>query len=143
MLMIRKGKCRSTFRYNYIINTSLSDKSDCQYKLSTFIGSVNKLNASFRNLQHDVIARLLKSHCCSLYGSKYGIFILKTIKHLYYHGTSVRNILKLPYATHTWILGPLLGQPHIHCQLPLKTSVSSQKVVTEHFKILELHYTDL
>ena len=52
---------------NYI-NKSLSDKLDCQYKLSTFIGSVNKLNANFRKLQHDVIARLFKSHCCSLYG---------------------------------------------------------------------------
>ena len=31
---------------NYI-NTSLSDKLDCQQKVSTFIGSVNKLNAKF------------------------------------------------------------------------------------------------
>ena len=45
---------------NYI-NKSLSDKLDCQQKVSTFI----KLNANFRNLQHDVIARLFKSHCCS------------------------------------------------------------------------------
>ena len=42
----------------YYINKSLSDKLDCQQKLSTFIGSVNKLNANFKNLQHDVIARL-------------------------------------------------------------------------------------
>ena len=54
---------------NYI-NKSLSDKLDCQQKVSTFIGSVNKLNANFRNLQHDVIARLFKSHCCSFYGSQ-------------------------------------------------------------------------
>ena len=54
---------------NYI-NKSLSDKLDCQQKVSTFIGSVNKLNANFRNLQHDVIARLFKSYCCSFYGSQ-------------------------------------------------------------------------
>ena len=54
---------------NYI-NKSLSDKLDCQKKVSPFIGSDNKLNANFRNLQHDVIARLFKSHCCSFYGSQ-------------------------------------------------------------------------
>ena len=30
----------------------------------------NKLNANFRNLQHDVIARLFKFHCCSFYYSQ-------------------------------------------------------------------------
>ena len=39
---------------NYV-NKTLSDKSDCQYKLSSFIGSVNKLIANFGNLQQDVI----------------------------------------------------------------------------------------
>ena len=34
---------------------------------------------------------------------------------------SVRNISRLPYTTHTWILGPLLRQPHIHCQLQQRT----------------------
>ena len=52
---------------NYI-NKSLSDKLDYQYKLSTFICSINKLNVNFRNLHHDVIATMLKSHCCSFYG---------------------------------------------------------------------------
>ena len=52
------------------IKKSLSDKLDCQQKVSTFIDSVNKLNANFRNLLYDVIARLYKSHCCSFYGSQ-------------------------------------------------------------------------
>ena len=34
---------------------------------------------------------------------------------------SVRNILRLPHTTHTWILGPLLGQTHIQCQLQQRT----------------------
>ena len=54
---------------NYI-NKTLSDKSDCKYKLSAFIGSVNKLIANFGNLQQDVIARLFKSYCCSFYDSQ-------------------------------------------------------------------------
>ena len=41
-----------------------------QYKLSAFIGSVNKLVANFCNLRQDVIARLFTSYCCSFYGSQ-------------------------------------------------------------------------
>ena len=106
---------------NYI-NKSLSDKLDCQQKVSTFIGSVNKLNANFRNLQHDVIARLFKSHCCSFYGSQAWRIDSPDYKRICISwNKSVRNILRLPYTTHTWILGPLLGQPHIHCQLQQRT----------------------
>ena len=45
---------------NYV-NKTLSDKSGCQYKLFSFIGSFNKLIANLGNLQQDVIARLFKS----------------------------------------------------------------------------------
>ena len=70
---------------NYI-NKSLSDKLDCQQKVSTFIGSVVNLNANFRNLQHDVIARLFKSHCCSFYRSQHGALIHQIINAFVYHG---------------------------------------------------------
>ena len=71
MLNYLQIACANDVRHlgNYI-NKSLSDKLDCQQKLSTFIGSVNKLNANLKKLQHDVIVRLFKSHCCSFYGSQ-------------------------------------------------------------------------
>ena len=38
------------------------------------------------------------------------------------HGALILKITKLHnYTTHTWILGPLSGQPHIHCQLQQRT----------------------
>ena len=81
-----------------------------------------KLNANFRNLQHDSIARLFKSHCCSFYGSQAWRIDSPDYKRICISwNKSVRNILRLPYTTHTWILGPLLGQPHIHCQLQQRT----------------------
>ena len=49
----------------------------------------NKLNANFRNLQHDVIARLFKSHCCSFYGSKHGALIHQIINAFVYYGAKV------------------------------------------------------
>ena len=82
---------------NYI-KKSLSDKLDCQQKLSTFIGSVNKLNANFRNLQHDVIARLFKSHCCSFYGPQAWRIDSPDYKCICISwNKSVRNIIKLPF----------------------------------------------
>ena len=105
---------------NYI-NKPLSDKLDYQYKLSTFIDSVNKLKAIFRNLQHDVIDRLFKSHC-SFYGSQAWRIDSPDYKRIcILWNKSVGNILKLPYTRHTWILGPLSGQPHMYCQLQQRT----------------------
>ena len=73
-------------------------------------------------MQHDVIARLFKSHCCSFYGSQAWRIDSPDYKRICISwNKSVRNILRLPYTTHTWILGPLLGQPHIHCQLQQRT----------------------
>ena len=52
------------------ISKSLSNIFDCKHKLSTFVGRVNKLNANSRTLQHDIITRLFKSHCCTFNGSQ-------------------------------------------------------------------------
>ena len=83
---------------NYI-KKSLSDKLDCQQKVSTFIGSGNKLNANFRNLQHDVIARLFKSYCCAFYGSQAWRIDSPDYKRICMSwNKSVRNILRLQYS---------------------------------------------
>ena len=90
--------------------------------MSAFIGSDNKLIANFGNLQQDVIARLYKSYCCSFYGSQAWQINSTDYKRICITwNKSVRNILKLPYRTHTWMLGPLLDQSHIHYQLQRRT----------------------
>ena len=87
---------------NYV-NKTLSDKSDCQYKLSSFIGSVNTLIVNFGNLQQNVIARLFKSYCCSFYGSQAWQIDSTDYKRICVTwNKSVRKILKLPYTTHTY-----------------------------------------
>ena len=48
-----------------------------------------KLNANFRNLQHDVIARLFKSHCCLFYGSQAWHIVHQIINAFVYHRTKV------------------------------------------------------
>ena len=53
---------------NYF-NTQLSDITECIIKRSTFIGSVNKLMASFGHLQAHVLCKIFKTFCCNFYGS--------------------------------------------------------------------------
>ena len=79
----------------FYINKTLSYKSDCRYKLSAFIRSVNKLLANFGNLQQDVIARLFKSYCYSFYGSQAWHIDSTDYKRICVTwNESVRNILK-------------------------------------------------
>ena len=63
---------------------------------------VNKLIANFGKLQQEVIARLFKSYCCSFYGSQaFQIDSTDDNRICITWNESVRNILKLPYTTHT------------------------------------------
>ncbi len=104
------------------LNTTLTDEVDCKMKISSFIGNVNKLNANFGQLQHIVLSRLFKTHCCSYYGSQ-----LWRLNSMYFDrvctewNKSVRRLFNLPYTTHTWMLGPLLHQFHIRHQLQKRT----------------------
>ena len=76
---------------NYV-NKTLSDKSDCQYKLSSFIESVSELIV---NLNHIVAHSMVHKHR--------RLILRICVK----WNKSVRNTIKLPYTTHTWMLGPL------------------------------------
>ena len=61
---------------------------------------------------------LLKSYCCSFYG-----FILWKFNFPEFDkmrkswNIAVRTLLNLPYNTHTFYLGPLIGQLHLRQQL--------------------------
>ena len=51
-----------------IVTNACVDDSDCKYKSSCFIGSVNKLLANFGNMRTRVKNRLFQSYCASFYG---------------------------------------------------------------------------
>ena len=53
---------------NYF-DTKLSDMIDCKMKCSSFIGSVNKAMAHFGHLQSHIFSQIVKTHCCTFYGS--------------------------------------------------------------------------
>ena len=100
---------------NYF-DTTMSDKTDCQSKISAFIGSVNKLKVNFGHLQGSVLSTLFKSYCCSYYSLwKLDSLAFKGVCTSWNRG--VRTILHLPFTTHTYMLGPLMNQAHMSLQL--------------------------
>ena len=74
--------------------------------------------ANYSSFQPTVLINLFKSYGCSFYGSPLWKFnstgFAKCCKAW---NIAVRILLHLPFKTHTWILGPLIGQRHISTQL--------------------------
>ena len=106
---------------NYF-NTQLSDITDCMVKRSTFIGSVNKLMANFGHLQAHVLCKIFKTFCCNFYGSPiWDINSPGFRKICITWNIGVRTVLKLPFDTHSYFLGPLLRQNHIRHQLQVRS----------------------
>jgi len=105
-----------------IVHSNLSDLPDCNTKCSTFNGSVNKLFGTYKGLKQDTMCQLFRSYCCSFYGSQLWDFKSAGFKKCCIQwNKAVRRLFNLNYRTHTWVLGPLLEQSHISCQLYAKT----------------------
>ena len=86
-------------------NTQLPDSDDCMTKRSTFIGSVNKL-----------------TFCCNVDGFPIRDFNSPGFRRISTTwNIGVRTVLKLPFNTHSYFLGTLLGQNHIRQQLQVRT----------------------
>ena len=104
------------------VSKNLSDTKDCNEKRGAFIGSVNKLIGNFGNLAWSTRARLFQSYCCSFYGSQLWSFSSKDFdKCCKAWNIASRKVLDINYRSHTWTLGPLLGQQHISDQLKVRS----------------------
>ena len=101
-----------------IVRNDLSDSSDSAHKCSSFNGAVNKLFASFKGLDSNIMCTLFQSYCCSFYGSQ--LWDLSSIgfqKFCVQWNKAVRRLLNVSNRTHTWLLGPLSNQTHVSCKL--------------------------
>ena len=77
--------------------------------------------ANFSSLQPTVLINLFKSYCCSFYGLflwKFNSTGFEKCRKVW--NITVRKLLYLPFKTHTWILGPLIGQRQISAQLEFR-----------------------
>jgi hypothetical protein len=105
-----------------MVSYDLLDYKDCQSKCSTFIGNVNKLIANFGKLQPTILCKLFQSYCCSFYGSQLWCPDSRGFNRTcIVWNKAVRKLLNVHYSTHTWLLGPIIGRPHIRYQLYVRT----------------------
>lgn len=113
-------KCKAKYLGN-IITSPLSDNSDCMYKRSSFIGSVNKLIANFDHVSYSLKCKLFSTFCTSFYCSTIWNLDCKDINALCTAWQkAVRRLLGLPYTAHSWALGPLVKSLHIRTVLELR-----------------------
>ena len=114
-----------------IVTNACVDDSDCKYKSSCFIGSVNKLLASFGNMRTRVKNRLFQSYCASFYGSQMWRLSCKYLSRLYvYWNTAVKKLHKLPFRTHRWTLGPIMNVPQVQHQLESMIRIQNPALYT-------------
>ena len=85
---------------NFLSSTQ-SDKDDIDFKINSFIVSVNTLMAKFGFLQSNILDFLFNSYCCSFYGSQLWELTSKDINKVYVTWQkAIRRIWKLPNTTH-------------------------------------------
>ena len=103
------------------LNNCLDINMDTNRKWSHFIGYFNHMMRNVSHLNPESVVTLFKSYCCSFYGSflrKYNSDSLG--KWCTQWNKCIKRIYSLPYNTHRWLLGPLIGQYHSRHQLILK-----------------------
>ena len=106
-----------------VINALTNDDDDCKAKTGQFIGSVNKLIANFKHVELATRIKLFKSFCSSFYGSQMWNLNCNSLCQLHTAwNKAVRALLRLPYRTHRWLLGPLLGGAHIREEHYIRTA---------------------
>ena len=77
--------------------------------------------ANFGHLQAPVLSKIFKTFCCNFYGSPIWDFNSAGFRKICTTwNIGVRTILKLPFDTHCYFLGPLLRQNHIRHQLQVR-----------------------
>ena len=91
---------------------------DIAAKRGCFVEKVNSLIQEFHYTSPHVLLKLMQSYACNIYGSNTWNLFSADCQRLYTSfNVAVRTVLKLPRATHRYILEPLIAFPHIYVQL--------------------------
>ena len=107
--------------YGHILDCDNNLYSDTRLKKCQFIGKVNSLNQEFSYVHPEVKVNLYNKYACSFYGSNlYNLFCPETEKLFAAYNISIRQAFSLPFATHRYLIQPLLNNSHIKVQLCCK-----------------------
>ena len=88
----------------------MSDKMDCQSKISTFNGSVNKFKVIFVYLQGNVLYTFFKSYCCSYYSCQMCKLDSLAFRGYVHLGIEVYALFYICLILLIRMLGPLMKQ---------------------------------
>ena len=101
-----------------IINQSLNDNDDIQYKMQLFFQQLNRLLADFQGARYDILCELFSKNCNSFYGSQCWNMRSKDIQTLCRAwNRGVRRLLQLNYDAHRYILPCILRTDTLETQL--------------------------
>ena len=117
-----------------ILESDNSMKHDVAVKRGKFIGKVNSLLQELHFADPVVLVRILKIYCTSFYGSSLWNIFSADVDRLYKSwNVTIRNVFKLPYTTHRYLVEPVSGCPHPKAMITsrlvkfVNTLVSSSK----------------
>ena len=102
----------------HVITNDLKFDSDVSAKISSFVSSVNRLIGNFGNNHYATLRRLFNAYCSCFYGSQLWLVDSRNEARAgVAWNKAVRRVFALPRRSHTRLLGPLLGQPHLTKQI--------------------------
>ena len=112
------------------MNVKLNDVNECNFKRCLFNALGNKLLGNYGGIQTKIIYKLFRSYCCSFYGSQLWDLSSTDFRSCCIQwNKAVYKLFRLPYPTHTWLLGPLINLSHFSIQLAVKTALHKLYVI--------------
>lgn len=101
-----------------IVRHDLRETDEIMHKKRDFIGRVNNMNVNFRRAPDSILRTIFNGQCAHLYGCEAWNHYDSSIGSFYTTwNKSVRNILNLPYRTHTRFLSQMLKTSHVEDQV--------------------------
>ena len=96
-----------------ILQSENTMKHDVAVKRGRFIGKVNSLLQDLHFAEPKVFVKLLNIYCCSFYGSSLWDLYSRDVDKLYKSwNVTIRNVFKIPYTTHRYLIESISGSSH-------------------------------
>ena len=96
-----------------ILQSENTMKHDVAVKCGRFIGKVNSLLQDLHFAEPKVFVKLLNIYCCSFYGSSLWDLYSRDVDKLYKSwNVTIRNVFKIPYTTHRYLIESISGSTH-------------------------------
>ena len=88
-------------------------RHDVAVKRGKFIGSLNSMLQELHFVDSNVFMKLVNIYCTSFYGSNLWDLYSKDVDKIFKSwNVTVRNVLKLPFTTHRYLIEPLSACMH-------------------------------